>query len=73
MTCRSGCLTQDCGSYAACLKGMNLQIGDLTGQGDARTTDRRLAAYESARRQGVQPAGTQLRQVERAIRDADAG
>lgn len=59
MTCRSGCPTQNCGSYAACLKGMGLQVGDL-GRGVAASTDRRLNAYADARRQGLQPKSTKL-------------
>jgi hypothetical protein len=60
MTCRTGCPTKDCPTYAACLKAMNLQIGDLTGQGEAKVTDRRLGAYADARRQGLQPPSTKL-------------
>lgn len=71
MTCRTGCPIQNCGSYAACLKGMGLQIGDL-GRGVAAATDRRLNAYADARRQGLQPASTKLVDSVRAVRDADA-
>lgn len=60
MTCRSGCPTKACGSYAACLKGMGLQVGDL-GRGVAAATDRRLNAYANARRVGLQPPTTQLK------------
>jgi hypothetical protein len=72
VTCRTGCPTKDCGTYAACLKRMGLQIGDL-GRGVAATTDRRLNAYADARRQGIQPATTQLADSLKAVRDADAG
>lgn len=70
MTCRSGCPLQNCGSYAACLKGMNLQVGDL-GRGVTASTDRRLTAYADARRQGIQPAGTELWQSRLAVETAD--
>lgn len=72
MTCRSGCPTKVCGSYAACLKGMNLQLGDLTGVGDLRTTDRRLTAYADARRQGLQPPTTRLSDSLATVRAAGA-
>lgn len=72
MSCRTGCPTKDCGSYAACLKGMNLQIGDLTGQGDAKTTDRRLSAYATARKAGLQPQTTQLADSIGTLRAAGA-
>jgi hypothetical protein len=72
VTCRTGCPTQDCGSYAACLKGMNLQLGDLTGTGERVTTDRRLAAYADARRQGLQPPTTRLNDSLATMRAAGA-
>jgi len=34
--------------------------------------DRELDSYESARRQGVEPAGTKQHQVDAAMREADA-
>lgn len=72
MSCRTGCPTKDHASWGECARQMNLQIGDLTGQGDAKVTDRRLNAYADARRQGLQPAGTQLHQSHAAIRAAGA-
>lgn len=70
-SCRSGCPLQTCGSYAACLKGMGLQIGDL-GRGVATATDRRLNAYADARRQGLQPKTTKLADSQLAVRYPDA-
>ena len=71
MTCRSGCPTKNCGSYAACLRGMGLQIGDL-GRGVAAATDRRLNLYASARAQGIQPQGTKVSDSLGALRAAGA-
>jgi hypothetical protein len=71
MSCRTGCPTKTCGTYAACLKGMGLQIGDL-GRGVAAATDRRLNAYADARRQGLQPQSTQLAHSQLALRYPDA-
>jgi hypothetical protein len=71
MSCRTGCPTKDCPSYTACLKGMGLQIGDL-GRGVAAATDRRLNAYADARRQGLQPQSTQLKDSLAAVRNPDA-
>lgn len=34
--------------------------------------DKELNAYESAVRQGVEPAGTKMHQVEKAMREAEA-
>lgn len=72
MSCRTGCPTKDCPSYAACLKGMNLQLGDLTGQGQRIVTDKRLGAYADARRQGLQPPTTQLKHSLATMRAAGA-
>lgn len=60
MSCRTGCLTKDHASWGECARAMNLQVGDLTGEGQRIVTDRRLGAYADARRQGLQPASTKL-------------
>lgn len=72
MTCRSGCLTRDHANWGACARAMNLQIGDLTGQGEARVTDKRLNAYASARKQGLQPPSTKLADSVMTMRAAGA-
>lgn len=60
MSCRTGCLTKDHASWGECARAAQLQIGDLTGQGELRTTDKRLGAYAQARSLGLQPPTTQL-------------
>lgn len=69
--CRSACPTQDHATWGECARSARLQIGDL-GSGVKRYTDARLNAYADARRQGLQPAGTHLSQIQRAVREADA-
>jgi hypothetical protein len=69
--CRSGCPTQDHASWGECARGMGLQIGDL-GRGVAAATDRRLDAYASARRQGLQPPSTKLTDSRRTLQLAGA-
>lgn len=72
MACTSGCPTQDCESYAACLRGKGNRIAyansangsDYSAQ---KRWDRDLDFYKSARAQGIQPAGTNRSQVERAV------
>lgn len=51
-------------------KGLHLRpnLADTT----QKAWDRELDAYESAVRQGVNPDGTKLHQVEKAMREADA-
>lgn len=70
MSCRSGCRTQNHASWGECARASGLQIGDL-GRGVAATTDRRLNAYADARKQGIQPKGTQEWQTRLAVETAD--
>lgn len=72
MTCRTGCRTQNHATWGDCARDMNLQIGDLTGQGQRIVTDRRLGAYESARRQGLQPPTTKTADSLATLRAAGA-
>lgn len=74
--CTTGCPTQTCESYSACLKGKGVRVAysnSATG-GDFATQkrhDRELDAYAAARKEGVQPAGTKMAQVETALRISD--
>lgn len=76
MACTTGCPTKDCPSYAACLKGKSLRVAycnsasgmDYTAQ---KKWDADLAAYRSARDQGIQPSSTQKDAVERAVAISD--
>lgn len=77
MACTTGCPTQDCESYGACLKGKSARVAycnsaaglDYTAQ---KSWDRELSAYKDARAEGLQPSGTKLHQVENAKRISDA-
>lgn len=69
--CRPGCPTQDHESYAACCRGIQFNTGMLlTTRQKADNTE--LKAYAEARRQGVQPLGTKMAQVEHAMKASDA-
>lgn len=77
MSCTTGCPTQDCPSYAACLKGKSMRVAYCNSAGGMDYTaqkahDRELAAYKDARAEGLQPSGTKLHQVENAKRISDA-
>lgn len=72
MSCRTGCPTKDHASWGECARQMNLQLGDLTGQGQRIVTDRRLGAYADARRQGLQPPSTKLADSVATMRAAGA-
>ncbi len=54
-------------TYGEHLRSKRLQIGNL-GNGYNKNFDRKLALYADARRQGVQPDGTGVGQVTRAMR-----
>ena len=64
-------------TYGECLRAKNIRIGycrsannfDLT---RAKRVEHELTEYASARKQGIQPAGTQLHQVRHALNMSDA-
>lgn len=72
--CRTGCKTKDHSSYAECLQAANPTINATVTSGLASMwskTKSDLAAYETARRNGIQPEGTtvdKVRQAETASR-----
>lgn len=73
MACRSGCRTQDHSSWGECARAANLSTGvDIQGIPRRRAWDGELRAYADARRQGLQPKGTKLHQVQAAVRVADS-
>lgn len=71
MACRSGCPTQDHGSWGACAKAARFQIGDLKGHDNNKAMEKSLTNYETARRSGIQPRSTKPWDVDRAVAAAD--
>ena len=76
MACRTGCPTQDHQSWGECARASRINVGwvqHLKGLdlGREKKWNRELDAYADARRQGVQPAGTKLAQVEKAMQISD--
>lgn len=65
--CRSGCLTQDHGTWGACARAARLQVAPIANVAGAKAWDAELVAYKDARRQGVQPSGTTMKQVSDAM------
>lgn len=75
--CRTGCKTKDHASWAECAQDANVRVAysdSVNGRSytAAKNLDKELAAYKSARAEGIQPAGTQMKQVEQARRISDA-
>lgn len=69
MACRSGCKTKDCESYAACLRNARVQTAAVMTSPLAPLYDKTkgdLAAYRSARANGIQPEGTTIEKVRAA-------
>jgi hypothetical protein len=71
VSCRSGCPTQDHANWGECARAAAFQIGDLS-SGVKKETDTRLAAYASARKQGLQPPTTKLEDVQATMKAAGA-
>lgn len=70
--CTSGCRTKDHATWGECMRAKNTRVGwaasasgrDLTTQ---RKWDSRLKEYRAARRQGIMPASTKLRDIRKAV------
>lgn len=73
MTCRSGCSTPGLHeSWGACARAAEIQIDrhSLTGGRDLdRDKDKRLDAYASARKAGLQPQNTSWKKVRQSLED----
>lgn len=73
MKCSAGCPTKDHRSYGECLRSKGVVTTGLesTGPGFARSFqkswDHELDAYSAARKQGIQPATTNLADVRKAV------
>lgn len=66
MSCRSGCKTQDHGSWGECARAAAIQIDrhGLAGHRDAeKDKDKRLTAYADLRKDGLQPRSTRWSDV----------
>ena len=77
MACRTGCVTKDHQSYAACLRAGAPRIAYANSAGgwdytQQKKWDADLAAYRSARAEGIQPSGTSRAQVTAAVALSDA-
>lgn len=68
--CRSGCATRDHVSWGECARAANLQVGSAL-HDIHQGNQRELQAYADARRQGVQPKGTSIKQTVEAMKFAE--
>lgn len=69
--CRTGCPTQDHDSWGECLRSANLNVSNERVSADIKNTDRELSAYRDARKLGIQPASTKMKDIQKAVRASD--
>lgn len=72
MACSSGCPTQDCPSYGACLRRKRQMVGYCRSAYGADASrqklwDRELDLYKEARDAGIQPDGTGMSKIQFAM------
>jgi hypothetical protein len=73
--CRSGCREQNHDSYAECLQSANVRTAATINSNMSiawDTTKKELAAYKTARANGIQPAGTSMQKIREAERASQA-
>lgn len=74
MACSSSCRTKDHKTFGECLRAKNLSTAGAapTSTGYDRTKEKkhysRIEAYAAARRQGIQPESTRMKDIETAVR-----
>ena len=69
--CRSGCKTQDHANWGECAKAANFSITDPLSSAANKLTNKELNAYRNARKDGIQPASTKIKDIEKAVRMSD--
>ena len=71
MTCASSCNTKDHPTYGECLRSQELgtlYIVSNVSATEAKAFDAEIQAYRSAVRQGVEPDGSRMPQIQEAMR-----
>ncbi len=71
--CRSGCPTQDHGSWGECFRAAGVEFGNPGQRLAGKAWDSELALYRQARKDGLNPKGTKRSDSELAYRLADRG
>lgn len=70
--CRTGCKTQDHDNYGDCLRDSNISFGNEQVSGVLKKNEKELSAYRDARKLGIQPASTRMKDIEKAVRVSEA-
>lgn len=69
--CRSGCPTQDHNNWGECARSANISTANMAIAAVSRGVDKELSAYRDARKLGIQPASTKMKDIQKAVRTAD--
>lgn len=73
MNCSVKCETRNHRTFGECMRAKRLNLApNLSETNVQKKWDRELDAYDSARRQGVEPEGTTMKKVDEAMRKAEA-
>lgn len=69
--CRTGCPTQDHGSWGECARDANLNVSSPVAASAWKKDNAELGAYRDARKLGIQPASTKMKDIQKAVRMSD--
>lgn len=71
--CTAGCPVGGHQSWGECLRAKGVSINpNLMDTSKQKSWDRELDNYESARKQGIEPAGTSQKKIDEAMKLSDA-
>jgi hypothetical protein len=70
--CRSGCKTQDHANWGECARAANISIGNEQVSNTLKSNEKELTAYRDARKLGIQPASTRMKDIQKAVRVSEA-
>lgn len=70
--CRTGCKTQDHDNYGDCLRDSNISFGNEQVSSTLKKNEKELNAYRDARKVGIQPASTKMKDIQKAVRVSEA-
>lgn len=65
--CTSACTTKDHVTFGECMRSKRLQVAPIANLNGSKAWDAEIVAYKEARRQGVQPSGTTMKQTQDAM------
>lgn len=72
MSCRTGCPTQDHANWGECARDANLAISNESAAKAIKNTDKELSAYRDARKAGIQPRSTKMKDIQTATKISDS-